>query len=464
MPICTPIAASIAPARRCISSASCATSGAEAIASLPLTARLLRPDGVEIDRRQITGDRLGAYELTYPLARDARIGSWRVEFRLDPKSPPVGTAEFRVEDFVPPQLKVALSAGDGPIVPGEAFPIGVEARYYYGAPGADLPVEAEATIAFDEAPFPSEPGFRFGLASEEFAGTRQDVEAPATDSDGKSTASLTLTDLPDLTKPLAATVRVSVVEPSGRTVTETVTRPIRQRPLAIGLRSPNGDEAVPEGAGGGSVEIIAVDPEGRRIAAKGLRWELLRETWQYDWYSVNGVWRHRTQVRDVPIEAGTLDIDGGRAGVAVPHPARRPVSLGGDRRRQRRAVEPALPCRVVGRGRDARCAGQARSGGRQAQLPAGRGRRNCSSRRRSPARPRSRSRPTASWRCARLRCRPMARRSRSRSIPVGAAAFMPWSAPIGPPPLADRNRAVPGARSASPGSASIPRRGHWASR
>ncbi len=209
---------------------------------------------------------------------------------------------------MPPQLKVALSAGDGPIAPGEDFPIDVEASYYYGAPGAELAVEAEATIAFDEDPFPNEPGFQFGLASEEFAGTRQDVDAPPTDGDGKSTVSLTLTDLPDLTKPLAATVRVSVVEPSGRAVTETVTRPIRTRPLAIGLRSPNGDEAVPEGQAA-SVEVIAVDPEGRRVAAKALRWELLRETWQYDWYSVNGVWRHRSQVRDVPVEAGTLDIE-----------------------------------------------------------------------------------------------------------------------------------------------------------
>ena len=140
--------------------------------------------------------------------------------------------------------------------PASAFPIGIEARYYYGAPGGDLAVEAEATIAFNDAPFPSEPGFQFGLQSEEFAGTRQDVEAAATDSDGKSTVSLILPDLPDLTRPLAATMRVSVVEPSGRTVTETVTRPIRQRPLAIGLRSPNGDEAVPEGQAA-SIEIIA---------------------------------------------------------------------------------------------------------------------------------------------------------------------------------------------------------------
>ena len=127
-------------------------------------------------------------------------------------------------------------------------------------------------------------------------------------------------------------MRVSVVEPSGRTVTETVTRPIRQRPLAIGLRSPNGDEAVPEGQAA-SVEIIAVDPEGRRIAAKGLRWELLRETWQYDWYSVNGVWRHRSQVRDVPVEAGTLDIEKDAPGSLSRNLPRRPVSLGSDRRR-----------------------------------------------------------------------------------------------------------------------------------
>ena len=73
---------------------------------------------------------------------------------------------------MPPQLKVALSAGDGPIAPGEAFPIEVEASYYYGAPGADLAVQAEATIAFDDDPFPNEPGFQFGLADEEFAGDR----------------------------------------------------------------------------------------------------------------------------------------------------------------------------------------------------------------------------------------------------------------------------------------------------
>src|SRR5437763_1092618 len=89
-----------------------------------------------------------------------------------------------------------------------------------------------------------------------------------------------------------------------------VSQPSRHRPQASGRLSASGDEAVPEGQPA-VVEIIALDPEGRRIGANGLRWELLRESWQYDWYSVNGTWRHRTQVRDQPIETGTLDLAAG---------------------------------------------------------------------------------------------------------------------------------------------------------
>src|SRR4051812_27465116 len=280
---------------------------ADATSGLPLTLRLVRPDGVEVDRRQLTGGKLGGFEHTYELARDARTGSWRAELKLDPKAPPVGSIEFRVEDFVPPQLKVELSAADRPIRPGEPFPIGIAAQYYYGAPGAGLNIETVATIGLDEHPFPNEADFRFGLADEKFSGKRLDIDAPPTDAAGKANLNLDLGEIPDLTKPLAVTIQVSVFEPSGRAVTETLTRPIWQRPLGIGLRLPAGDEAVPEGQPA-SIDIIALDGDGKRSAAKALRWELLRESWQYAWYSVNGTWRHRTQVRDQPVETGTVDI------------------------------------------------------------------------------------------------------------------------------------------------------------
>ncbi|MGE5271093.1 MAG: MG2 domain-containing protein [Thiohalocapsa sp.] len=276
---------------------------------LPLTLRLIRPDGVEVERRRLTGGKLGAYAETISLARDARIGSWKAELKLDPKAQAIGSIEFRVEDFVPPTLKIALSAADQPVRPGQPFPVEVAANYYYGAPGAGLAVQAQATIAIDHDPFPNEPGFRFGLEDDEFAGSTQDVEAAATDDSGKSTLTVSLKDLPaGLTKPLAATVNVSVFEPSGREVADALTRPIRTRPLAIGLHSQSGDDAVGEGQPA-VVEIIALDDDGKRTAAKGLRWELLRERWSYSWYSTNGRWRHRIQRRDEPVEAGIIDSD-----------------------------------------------------------------------------------------------------------------------------------------------------------
>jgi alpha-2-macroglobulin len=280
---------------------------AEAIAGLPISLRLLRPDGIEVERRQLARDQLGAHHQSFTLARDARIGAWQIELRLDPKAPPIGKAEFQVEDFVPPQLKVELAAAGELIRPAEAFPVEVTARYYYGAPGAGLGIEAEAMIAFDDNPFPSYPDFQFGLVGEEFTGARRDVDAPATDDDGKAKLSVVLNDLPDLTRPLAATIRVGVFEPNGRAVSETLTRPLRQRVLFIGLRLPAGADAVPEGAEA-TLEVIALDPNGTPVEAKGLRFELLRETWEYRWYSVNGTWRHKSHIRSQPIDAGTVDV------------------------------------------------------------------------------------------------------------------------------------------------------------
>lgn len=280
---------------------------ADASPGLPVTLRLLRPDGVEVEKRQLTSDTLAAHDITIPLARDARIGTWTAELKLDPKAPAIGSIEFGVEDFVPPQLKVELSAADKPVKPNEPFPVDINARYYYGAAGAGLNVEAHATIAPDDNPYPNEKGFRFGLVGDEFVSDRKDLDVAATDNDGKASALLNLTELPDATKPLAVTVRISVFEPSGRAATESIARSIRQRPLAIGLRSPAGDDALPEGQPA-NVEVIALDIDGKRATTQGLRWELLRENWQYSWYSVNGSWRHRVQRRDLPMETGTLDV------------------------------------------------------------------------------------------------------------------------------------------------------------
>lgn len=278
----------------------------DAASGLPLTLRLIRPDGVEVQRVQLSGDHLGGYTTDFALARDARIGTWRVELKLDPKAASIGSAQFRVEDFVPPQLKIALSAPDQPIHPGDSFPVTVAANYYYGAPGIGLAVEADAQLSLDDNPFPDWPGFSFGLARETFSGTRIDVDPQTTGDDGKAELTINPGDVPDLTRPLMATINVNVFEPSGRPISDSLTRPVRQRNVWIGLRSAAGADAVPEDQPA-KLDIIALDATGRRIEAKGLRWRLVEETWRYEWYALNGVWRHRTQIHDQPVATGALD-------------------------------------------------------------------------------------------------------------------------------------------------------------
>ena len=428
---------------------------ADAMSGLPVGLRLLRPDGIEVEKRQLTGigwAPIGKASRCRAMRASAPGGSSCVSIRKRRRS---AAAEFRVEDFVPPQLKVELAAADGPIRPGEAFPVDVAARYYYGAPGAGLAIEAEAVIALDDNPFPMQPGFQFGLVDEEFTGDRRDIEAPSTDENGKARLSVALNDLPDLTRPLAATIRVGVFEPSGRAVYETVTRPIRQRPVAIGLRSPAGDDAVPEGAEA-KLEVIAVDPQGSPIAAKGLRFELLRETWEYRWYSVNGVWRHKSHIRSQPIDAGTLD-------VAADSPASLARQLPAGRYRWE-VTDPAsgaqsslqVPCRLVGRGRAAGCPGQARGGARQTELPAGRDRQAvrqgavC-----RPGRAGDRLRPgPLAARAEPAGGRHHARHPGRRLWGSGVYALVSAYRPSDAGTRQGRNSADPGGRSGSPGSGS----------
>ena len=406
---------------------------ADAMSGLPVGLRLLRPDGIEVEKRQLTGDRLGALSSRASRCRATRAsapgGSNCGSTRRRRRS---ARAEFRVEDFVPPQLKVELSAADGPIRPGEAFPVEVDARYYYGAPGAGLAIEAEASIALDDNPFPNEPGFQFGLVDEEFTGDRRDIEAPA---DRRRRQGSIVGRAERSAGPDPAARR----DDPGQRVRAERPRRLRDRDPADPAASA-GDRAAlagrrRRGAGGRRGEARgdrARSATARAIAANGLRFELLRETWEYRWYSVNGMWRHKSHIRSQPIDAGTLDVAADSAGEPGAAAARRALSLGGHRSRQRRAIEPALSCRLVGRGRAAGRAGQARGGARQAELPAGRDRqavRQGAVCRRGRAG--DRLRPDSVAALAEPAGRGRHDRHPGRRRP-GAAASTRWSAPIGP--------------------------------
>jgi uncharacterized protein YfaS (alpha-2-macroglobulin family) len=117
-----------------------------ALAGVPLTLRLVRPDGVEAMRVTRSDSGAGGYSADLALALGSMTGQWTVYAHLDPEQPEIGRTSFLVEDFVPPTIEVKAEAEPASVGPNEAMTIGVQADYFFGAPAADLRVEASATL------------------------------------------------------------------------------------------------------------------------------------------------------------------------------------------------------------------------------------------------------------------------------------------------------------------------------
>ncbi|MCW5773168.1 MAG: alpha-2-macroglobulin family protein, partial [Rhodospirillaceae bacterium] len=280
---------------------------AAAIGDTPLVVRLMRPDGVEARRFVLKPTGAGGYTVSIPLAKSVPTGAWRLLAHVDPKGPAVGSVGFKVEDFVPERLEMTLAADPKIVAPGKPVKIAVAGRFLYGAPAADLPVDGEATIKIDGVPFAAFKDFTFGLVQERFNPKRIEIESVKTDAKGNASLTLGLDDKFDSSRPLVADIRVTLNEEGGRAIERRLSVPVAHRPLYLGLKLDAEDGTVAEGQPA-KFQLVAVDREGTRKAANKLAYALVREVWEYQWYSQDGRWNYRAVRRDEPVQKGELDL------------------------------------------------------------------------------------------------------------------------------------------------------------
>jgi len=283
-----------------------------AAANAPLTLVANRPDGIEVGRITVAGDKLSAGSAAWalPLSKSAPHGRWQIAAFVDPKAPAVGRVQFDVADFVPQRLKVTLTALEKSVKPGGDFHIRAEARFLYGAPAGDLSGDGEAAIAADPTPYPQFRQYQFGRMDDSFSETKVDLTVPDTDAAGVTTIQGNTGALADTTLPLRARVRISIHEPGGRTTDKQADIPIRTHDIAIGIRPDFDSGSVPENSRAG-FEVIALDADGNRINRSGLTWSWVREDTSYQWFQTNGEWRYQPSTRDRLIASGNTAIGTG---------------------------------------------------------------------------------------------------------------------------------------------------------
>ena len=276
------------------------------VPSVPLTLVVKRPDGVEYKRVQTEDQGDGGRSIMLPLLPGSTTGTWRVEAFADPKAAPVGQTSFLVEEYVPERLEFSLTPAATTARAGDTVEIAAQARYLYGAPGANLEITGEVEIdAAGQSPLPALKGFTAGLQDEPFDKTSTEIEEAAT-TDATGTAKL-LVPIPDAAapRPLEAKIILRAGEPGGRAIERSLVLPILPKAGLIGVKK--NFTALSDGAAA-SFDVIAVGADGARAARKGVAWSLYRVSNDYQWYRADGRWNFERVKSSKRVAEGKIDL------------------------------------------------------------------------------------------------------------------------------------------------------------
>jgi uncharacterized protein YfaS (alpha-2-macroglobulin family) len=280
------------------------------VPNLPLTLVYKRPDGVEHRRAVVADQGAGGRAHSLALFSAAARGTWRIEAYADVKARPIGELKFLVEDYVPDRVDVTLATAATSIRAGSAASVDVSARYLYGAPGADLAISGEVSLAAAwRTPLRGYEDYLVGLTDQKVEPVTKEIEeAGNTDAQGKATVAVTLPES-EAQRPLEATIKLRVGEAGGRAVERTLTLPVALDGPVVAVKKLFDDGGLSAGALA-QFAVIAANPDGSRLARDGLSWTVSRidRTWQ--WYLADGRWNYEAtrtsrRVADGRINVGT---------------------------------------------------------------------------------------------------------------------------------------------------------------
>lgn len=290
-----------------------------AIAGMPLTMVVQRPDGVEYKRVRIEDQGLGGRAYSLALLSGAARGTWRAKIYADPKGKSIGETTFLVEDYVPERLAVTLKSKETALRAGQPAEIDIAADYLYGAPGANLEVSGEVTVKLaGEATLAGLKGYSIGLDDEAFENVSGDIEdRGTTDAKGRTVMSVPVPAATS-TRPLEAKIVLRVGEEGGRAVERSVTLPILPDGSVLAVKKGFTDSSLGEGDIA-NFELVAATAEGQRLARNGAAWTLSRVERRYQWYQTDGRWNFEAVKSTRKVADGTVDITADApAKIAVP--------------------------------------------------------------------------------------------------------------------------------------------------
>ena len=286
-----------------------------AVTGVPMTLVVDRPDGVEYRRTVVQDQGLGGRSLSFPMISAAPTGTYRVRAYTDPKGSAVGSTSFLVEDYVPDRMEFDLASPTGKLSKETPAEITLDGRFLYGAPASNLDLEGEMKVKAADAR-PGFAGYQFGANDDDNEVKTEQTsleDLPQTDDTGKAKFTVALEKVPDTSRPLEAEVTVRLVESGGRAVERSITLPIVPAATMIGVKPLFSGKSLGEGENAG-FDVIVVSPDGKQLAASGLRYELLKIERRYQYYRRDGRWEYEPVKSTRRMTDGRIDVPAGTPG------------------------------------------------------------------------------------------------------------------------------------------------------
>jgi alpha-2-macroglobulin len=288
---------------------------AGALTGLPLTAVLTRPDGVEYSRIAATDDAAGGHVFALPVAGTAPRGTWGIAVYADVDADPLSETNVLVEDFLPERIDFDLTMPDA-VRLGDVPSLSIAARYLFGPPAADLPIEGDVILSAATG-LDQFPGYRFGLYDQLFETRYQSLGTDTrTDEDGAALVDVALPEVEGgASQPLQVQLNVRLSEGSGRPVERRLTVPVLPDLAMIGIK-PGFADVVAEG-GEASFSLIGLAPD---LSPEPMTvvWTINRVETKYQWYQLYGNWNWEPTTTRSRVSTGTSTLGADPVDVSAP--------------------------------------------------------------------------------------------------------------------------------------------------
>jgi uncharacterized protein YfaS (alpha-2-macroglobulin family) len=244
---------------------------------------------------------------------------------VSPANETLAEARIRIDRIRPDRARIAFESGPGALAvatSGNSAEVSgrVRVQYLYGSLGSDqgaasnLKAEVTVRVAPMADPFGAcFAGYQFGRFDDPRLQTVSRNFVEYTDAEGALSLRLAGVRLPESTRPLAATVEVTVFDASGPLAAGQAVVAVPTRDAALGLAPLPRISASAGGAGYAlGLDLALLGRDGTALAGRDVEIRLEREHEAYAWENVDGVWQHvRLQRREdvatrvIPLSQGS---------------------------------------------------------------------------------------------------------------------------------------------------------------